>query len=165
MCIILGIGGLTGSLCVLAPGFSPSLYPMPVISVRNKLKKTTTYNLEKIKTLIIDVKPTHVLLEYAQSMPLQGVASSECYGLMKGLLFGLGVRTNIVKARTWQKVMLPLNYKEKYKSTKEASIASAKELYPNTSLKRTTRSNKDCHGMSDALLIAEYGRLLLEVKK
>jgi hypothetical protein len=42
--------------------------------------------------------------------------------------------------------------------TKQRSIIAAKRLFPEVSLRRTERSRKDDDGISDAILLAEYGR-------
>ena len=48
--------------------------------------------------------------------------------------------------------------------TKSASITVAKRLFGGVSLKRTAKCRKDCDGMADALLLAEYGRRIHEGK-
>jgi len=78
------------------------------------------------------------------------------YGLIEGVCIGVGIPYTIVPPREWQKVML--SGVSKKLNTKAASILIAKRLYPGVSLRATERCTTDHHGMSDALLIAEYGR-------
>jgi hypothetical protein len=71
------------------------------------------------------------------------------------LLTGLGIPYELVPPQTWQRVMLqgiPGT------DTKARSILAAKNLWPRVSLLRSDRSRVESDGLSDALLLAEYGR-------
>lgn len=86
------------------------------------------------------------LIESVHSMPKQGVASSfkfgRNYGLLRGLLIGLGIPFDEVSPQKWQKAMGCLTHGDK-----NVSKAKAQQLYPHL---------KITHATADALLIARY---------
>lgn len=59
-----------------------------------------------------------------------------------------------IPPQQWQKVML----RGMFADTKTNSIARAKQLFPAVCLRKSLRCTTDCDGMSDALLIATYGK-------
>ena len=72
------------------------------------------------------------------------------------LFAALGVPLEPVLPRVWQKEMLkgtPAG------DTKQKSIIAAQRLFPGVSLLPTVKSLKKSDGLSDALLLAAYGRL------
>ena len=71
------------------------------------------------------------------------------------MLTALRIPYQVVSPQNWQKIMLLGTPGE---DTKQRSIMAAKRLFPEVSLKRTERSRKDDDGISDALLLAEFGR-------
>jgi len=156
--VICGIdGGLSGGISLLAPGFQPETFPLPITKFNNK----KTYDLLRLREYLVTSKPDVVILESAQAYPNQGSVSTfrtgECYGQITGLVIGLGIELLYIHPKKWQAAMLPKN-----EDTKLASIKTAKLLFPDTSLRRTPRCTTDCDGLSDSLLIAEYGRILLD---
>lgn len=90
-------------------------------------------------------------IERVHSMPKQGVASSfkfgQSYGFLRGLLVGLGIPFEEVTPQKWQKEIGCLT-----KGDKNVSKAKAQQLFPR---------EKIVHANADALLIAEYGRRVL----
>lgn len=74
-----------------------------------------------------------------------------------GYCEGLGATVHLVPAKRWQKMMHMGSMAE----GKARSIEVAKRLFPLVSLRASERCKKDHDGMADALLIAEYGRLML----
>ena len=119
--------------------------------------------------LICDLpRPMFVCLEHAQSMPSQGAPSGFNYGVGWGMWRGMltaseDCQWQIVRPTAWQKVMLA-GVPHGSGETKSASITVAKRLFGGVSLKRTDKCRKDCDGLSDALLLAEYGRRIHEGK-
>lgn len=95
--------------------------------------------------------PVHAFIERVHSMPKQGVASSfkfgQSYGFLRGLLIGHGIPFEEVTPQKWQKEMGCLT-----KGDKNVSKAKAQQLFPR---------EKIVHANADALLIAEYGRRVL----
>ena len=92
-------------------------------------------------------------------MPKQGVVSmfnfGRCFGLIEGVVAALGYAYTIVLPVIWQRAIMG---KVKPGETKPASIAMAKQIFPNVPLFANPRSQKEHDGLADALLIAEYGR-------
>lgn len=90
-------------------------------------------------------------VERVHSMPKQGVASSfkfgQNYGFLRGLLTALRIPFEEVTPQRWQKEMACLT-----KGDKNVSKARAQQLFPQL---------KVCHWNADALLIAEFGRRVL----
>lgn len=158
--IVIGIdNGLKGAIAVIAPD-DTYVVPMPVIKY-GKSKKI--YYENQIRCIIIDANPNHAFIEKAQVMPKQGGVSmfnfGVGYGMIRGMLVALGIPYTIVRPQEWQKVMLAGVDRS---NTKAASILIAKRLFPKVSLRASERCRTDSDGMSDALLIAEYGRRLLK---
>lgn len=93
----------------------------------------------------------HAFIESVHSMPKQGVSSSfkfgRSYGFLRGLLIGLQIPFEEVTPQRWQKEMSCLTGGDK-----NVSKSRAQQLWPE--LKWT-------HAISDAALIAEYGRRVL----
>jgi len=126
--------------------------------------------LENLKSLRGRDGSLQAYIEFAQAMPVirkgkptegvQGTASAFTFGvghgLWRGMLAALGVPYTIVHPKTWQKEM----FKDirKVKDTKKASIITAGRLFPKVNLLPSGKARKESHGMSDALLMAEYGR-------
>lgn len=98
-----------------------------------------------------DYHDLHAYVEKAQPMPRQGVASTfktgYGYGVIIGLLAGLGIPYETVTPAVWKRKM------GLWGRDKEASRALARQYWPTASLGRV----RD-HGRAEALLIAEYGR-------
>lgn len=88
------------------------------------------------------------LIEHVHSMPKQGVASSfkfgRSFGFLEGLLTALRIPFGYVTPAKWQGEM-----KCRTKGDKNITKSAAQRLWPD--LKWT-------HALSDAALIAEYGR-------
>ncbi len=117
--------------------------------------------------LAADFEPVHVYIEKAQAMPKQGVVSmftyGEHFGQLQGLLIGLQIPYTLVACSAWQRIMhagCPGD------STKMRSAQAAAMLFPKTPLRPIgSRMSKPHSGMTEALLLAEYGRrVLLGVK-
>ncbi len=159
---IIGIDpGLTGGIAILSDA-RPWVRPMPVLpSPKGKGRNCLDENL--IDNIIRDEKMdvgARVSVWIEEQQPhhrdgsKQAFATGDGFGLLRGLCLGLSIPFNVVPARTWQKIMLNGVSKG---DTKAASIVQAGRLFPGVSL-RPTEKSKPSHGMSDALLIAEYGR-------
>ena len=88
---------------------------------------------------------------------VQAFSFGKLYGIMFGLVVALKMPYSIVHSRTWQKEMFRDISSD---NTKQASAIIAKQLYPEQSFLATEISKKIHDGLTDALLIAEYGRRL-----
>ena len=161
--IYVGIdNGLNGGVVVLDNTENSSLkiinkYLMPTIAGK---KSKREYNVHEMANILRPFSPenTFVILEFAQSMPKQGVASStkigRGFGIWEGIIVALKLPYAIVHPRTWQKTMLTdINRK----STKQASAIISHRLFPAENFKASERCKKDHDGLTDACLLAVYG--------
>jgi len=105
--------------------------------------------------ILANMKITMCILEKVHAMPKQGVTSvftfGENYGAYQGMLASLNIPYVLVTPRTWQKEVMGVGKGD----TKERSLTMARQMFPSVDLKY-----KKDDGMSDALLMAEYGRRL-----
>jgi len=101
---------------------------------------------------------SHTFIERASAMPKQGVTSvftfGTGWGIIRGILVGLGIPYTIVSPKDWQGEMLRGVSKG---NTKAASLIVANRLFPDLA-----EQIGNHHGMSDSLLIAEWGRRQLK---
>ena len=135
---------------------------MPTIKVQKAKGNKNEYNIPAL----IEWFKTHsdvrmVTLEKAQPFPGQGVVSmfsiGRGYGIMEGILAGLGFPYMVVHPKTWQKKMfegMP------HQDTKQASVITAQRLFPGVHFIGSDKSTKLHNGMTDAALMAYYGYLL-----
>ena len=108
--------------------------------------------IRSIKNCSSDMKCT---LEHVHAMPKQGVSSTFNFGMNFGFIQG------VLKAyEIPYELVTPQKWKKEFSCTsdKNTSIEVCKRLFPNVNLKATDRCRKDHDGISEALLIAEYGR-------
>lgn len=157
---IVGIDpGLDGGVAILVPGDAPRVFAMPTLGTGRR--ELHVYELRR--WFHLPINKGHVVIERQQSMPGQGVKSTfttgENYGILLGIAIGVYVGHTIVPAKQWQKMMF--SGLDRRLDTKTKSILRARQLFPEVSLRATERCKKDHHGMSDALLIAEWGRRTL----
>jgi hypothetical protein len=183
--IIVGIDpGLKGGIAIIdsESANTPAVYPMPVTQEETKAKKKvkTLTKKEKLakkggKTIyktknIVDSKAFFdilcnvftvarevdlVLIEKPFYLGIESRTSTattaENYGRLRGILESLNLNVKTVRPQEWK------NYFD-LPADKGEAIAKAKELFPVTNLKASSRSRIDSDGMAEALLIAEYGR-------
>ena len=99
-----------------------------------------------------------VILEKAQAMPKQGIASTgkymEGYGFIKGALVAMKIPFHEIRPAVWKKEILSGEADKKDKGT---SIRVCERIFPEVDL-ILPRCRKPHDGMAEALLIAEYGR-------
>ena len=94
-------------------------------------------------------------LEHVGAMPGQGVTSmfsfGENFGFIQGVLKANGIPYELVRPQKWKK---------EFSITKDqnTSIEVCKRLFPNVSLRRTSKCTTDHDGLAEALLMAEYAR-------
>jgi crossover junction endodeoxyribonuclease RuvC len=112
-----------------------------------------------VRDIIADLKNsgvTFVVIEKLVTMPGKGTATSwttsgiDWGGIYHGLqIAGIGV-----------KVIAPTEWKKHFgllKSEKSASIALARQFFPNIPLRRNEQCRVDDHNMAEALLILKFG--------
>lgn len=99
-----------------------------------------------------DAPLLHATLEQVSAMPKQGVSSTfkfgMSYGFLRGLLIAHQIPFETVTPVKWQQVM-----RCRSRGDKNITKARAQELFP---------SHKWTHRTADAVLLAEYGRRMLE---
>lgn len=158
--ITLGIdNGLDGAMALVEGLSLKECVVTPTVTVKESKRE---YNANEITAIIRRMKPDHVFLEKAQSMPHQGVASMFSiglgYGMFRGILASLGIPHTLVHPKTWQKLM----FRDLPKSdTKAMSHIVCMRLWPGASWLASPRCKKPHDGLTDAALIAEYGRRTL----
>ena len=149
--------GLHGAVAVIEKRKIIELVIMPIVVGSNNRNEYDI--LAIIKILQKHKKNATMIIEKAQAMPVLGSVQAfsfgKLYGIMLGLAVALEIPHSIVHARTWQKEMFRDISSD---NTKQASAIIAKQLYPEQTFLATERSKKIHDGMTDSLLIAEWGR-------
>lgn len=166
---IIGIdNGFYGGLVVIDNSINILKKVMPIITYhidgKNKKKekvKKTRHDLDghKIKDFIKEVNPDFVWVEKAQPFPKQGGVTNFSIGgtfnRVRGILEALDIRHEFAHPRTWQKVMFVGMAKT---DTKKMSYMACCRLWPSVDW---CVDGKPHSGLTDAALIAEYGRRTL----
>lgn len=151
---VLGIDpGIKGGIAYIVGASDAESWQMPVSG--------SAIDVQRLRSLILEVKPDVAVVERAQPMPRQGSSSGFNYGMHYGQILGvlgcLQVRIDTVSSSVWKR-SLGLS------SDKDDSIALASRLFPYVDLiPRGCRKPHD--GMAEALLIAEYGRRVLRLSE
>ena len=137
--IIIGIDpGRSGGLACIGPGDQDvQTY---------KLDNTDRDVYEKLKEFVAAAE--FAFLEKVHSMPKQGVASTfkfgQSFGFLQGILIASEIPFELVTPQKWQGYLGC-----RTRGDKNITKARAQELFPGV---------KCTHAISDAILIAEYGR-------
>lgn len=169
--IVIGIDpGVEGGIARICPTLGAVVWPMPTLTKANKRKAVDGRGVALLlQQEVADAAVLHarlfVVIERQQPLPPvlgggKGAGGSVAnFGrgraaLFEGMLDWAGIEYRLVNPREWQDEMLPL----RGGSTKDRSIIQAKKLFPGVSLYPTARSRKESDGLSDALLLAEFGR-------
>lgn len=163
--IYLGIdNGIGGALAAYnEEGNILTAVAMPTIKVQKAKGNKNEYNIPALIEWFNQFRgmTKMVTLEKAQPFPGQGAVSmfsiGRGYGIMEGILAGLGLPYMVIHPKTWQKKMfegMPHN------DTKQASVVTAQRLFPGVHFIGSDKSTKLHNGMTDAALMAYYGYLL-----
>lgn len=153
--------GLDGGIAVL--GEETTVYKTPVIGGRD-------YDIQEMRIILQAIigraggaQNVFCIIENQISMPGQGLTSTlqtgKGFGIWLGLLAGLGIPYQIVGAKQWQ-TKLFTGVKAKL-DTKEKSEIIAKRLFPGVDFRKSDRARVANDGLTDAILMAEYGKRLL----
>lgn len=102
-------------------------------------------------------------VEKASVRPGQGLSSSGTFmegaGFIRGVIQTLHIPMEIILPSTWKRFFhIQLGKDYTYKEKKLKDIECCRRLFPNVSLRKSSRSKVDSDGMADALLICEYCR-------
>lgn len=146
---ILGVDpGLRGALALIDDELGLTVVQdMPVV----KLRGSTVMAEGVLRELIRDLDPTHAYVERVHSMPKQGVVSAFTfgmgYGLIRGVLTGLGVATTLVTPNEWKRAL-------RVGADKREARVIAGRLFP-MNARDFARVRDD--GRAEAVLLAFYG--------
>lgn len=119
-----------------------------------------------LSDMLINRGDTTVIIESAQKFSAGTNALTSTwfgFGRITAMLELLDYRHHVILTPlTWQKVFWtkPKMPKGQKFDTKAASVTAAKRLYPHQDFLPTQRCSKPSDGLTDAALIAEYGRRL-----
>ena len=161
MSTIIGIApGKSGAIMFLRDN-RVSAYPIPVMPTGKG--KRTDYNIGRLVE-ILRLYPASevdlVVIEKQQAYRDQGAVSNFTTGggyyLLLGIVTSLVLPYLVVTPQQWQKAVGIVRGGDY--DTKKQSIQIAQRLYPTVNLKRTERCKGPDDGISDALLLAHYGR-------
>jgi hypothetical protein len=153
--------GLSGGIAII-DGEKLTVYTMPVVSVRVGKKMRNQYDIQGVYSILKDCKGEAVM-ERLRAIPNQMAQTAFSMGagqmLFKALFTVLGIQYKEIEPRTWQsQVFKSLRIQYDKSTTKEASILSAKQLFPSVSFKPTEKCRKDSDGLTDATCIAYWAK-------
>jgi hypothetical protein len=149
---ILGIDvGIDGALALLDSLGHLTVHDVPTLETIRNAKAKRSVDIAALRQLVIDLAPTHAVIERVGAMPKQGTSSMFSFGrtvgVIEGVLGALQVPISYVAPQVWQKAM-------SVPPGKDGSRLRASELMPGYS--ERWRRKRD-HGRSDAALIALWG--------
>jgi len=151
---ILGIDpGINGGLALISDDGAMAEY-IPTLGGYIDLPTLATW-LRENQTRIDGAYLEHVHAIFGSSAG-NTFTFGRVFGAVEALLAALKIPYVLVQPKVWQKVIhagIDKNLK-----AKEKSRIAASRLFPNIDLRATERSKVPHDGMTDALLIAEYGR-------
>jgi len=162
--VFIGIDpGLNGGICVIDGDFGVvAKVVMPTIAGKGSKRE---YNVTAIKDFftLYENDIALAVLEKSQAFPGQGVVSQFRiglgFGLLQGLLVGMGIRYQLSHPKTWQKEI----FKDMDRTdTKQASALYAQRMCPEVRWQATERSTKIHDGLSDAFAIACYAKKIAD---
>jgi crossover junction endodeoxyribonuclease RuvC len=154
---VIGIDpGARGAVAILESGGKLThVFDMPAVEIMSggKLKRRVSPEMLASELRLYADQGAVAVVEQVGAMPGQGVTSmfafGESFGLVKGVLAGLGVVTSTVTPGKWKKA-LGVN------AGKDGSRAKAAQLWPSQA--HEFKRVKD-DGKAEASLLAEYWRV------
>lgn len=174
--------GLDGAIVLLSGDRTeqPIRFVMPTCEVKHKVKgrvqKKRAYDLPAIRRILVehDIAEVFIETQQAQTKPIpwrckscqavvavgtpQGIVSTfttgRGFGRLEGLCAGIPIPYELVHPRSWQPKMLPAGSGD----TKGRAVLACKSLFPTVDLRANDKCRVPHEGISDALLIAEFGR-------
>lgn len=123
--------------------------PMPIKVIEGGKGSRKALDTAAIIELVSSIQPQIAIIELQQAMPKQGVSSTfktgYGYGLLVGLLEGLGVEVLPISPRKWKKI-----HPADLRRSKEATLDLVAERFPTVSLV-APRGRVRHDGIGDAL--------------
>jgi len=162
--IVVGIDpGLTGGIAVLDTDWSDAqpryCIAMPIIAAYTGGRTAHLIDAVALYDFFASMEDAVFFVEKVHSMPKQGVASAFKFGRGLGVIEGVIAATkfplHFVSPQRWQKVM---HADIEGTDPKARSVIAAKRLFPHAILTVGERSTKPHLGLTESLLIAEFGR-------
>lgn len=150
--LIAGIDpGAKGGICIYDLKSNRIVYLSTMPDIENFISILKKYK-KHLKT---------IFLEKQWAYKGQGLKSAFTlgihYGILQGILNTLKIPYETISPKAWQCFFFGKNGLKGRKFVKKLSLQKAKELYPELEIKHD--------GQSDALLITEFGKLLLSNEK
>ncbi len=148
--------GLQGAIAMIYENGKVTLIDTPIMETTKGGKSKNDYLPGQMAEILRNHARCHVFVESVHAMPGQGATSMFRFGygcgLWDGIIAALGIPLTKVTPQAWKKELMA-GMKDK-----DAARIRAQELFP-ACVKDLSRK-KDC-GRADALLIAEFGRRLM----
>ncbi len=155
--------GKDGALVVLeyhAHSVVPTFIPFDETAYADKLSQLSpagrsVADRELDELMHVEAPEPFCVVEHVNAMPGQGVTSCFSFGQNFGFILGL-----LTAFRIPYELVRPQRWKKEFGCTsdKNTSIAVAQRLFPGVDLRRTPKCTKPHDGISEALLLAEWGR-------
>lgn len=171
--------GLSGAVAVLCPDGPLEVWCTPTLTMTTNGRKRSYYDEGPMRDLLDHWDSPTAWIEEARVRPMarrgkdgkvrpigpgQIIDAGRLMGgymLWRGILTGLRIPYVVVPPQTWQKEMLAGMPKG---DTKTSGILVAQRLWPDEPFRRTERCTTPHDGMTDAALIAEFGRRMMTGK-
>lgn len=149
MSIIIGIDpGLKGGISRFSDGRLFDAFAMPTFDEKVIDFGRVVDILQTASGVVLEEQFIKTTGGFAQ----RGMAKTmRNFGNLEGILRGLGIPHQVVKAQLWKGHILKGTAKDK-----PAAISYVQARYPSVSLLPTPRSRKPSDGIADAICIAEY---------
>jgi crossover junction endodeoxyribonuclease RuvC len=153
--MIIGIDpGLDGGIAWLAEDGTLTVHIMPTLPVGTK-RALDEVGLAAVLAKTFDASTRHAWVELVGPMPKQGLVSTFSFGtgwgLVRGILVGLGIPYTLVRPQEWQRNVLA-------GLPQGSEAAVARRRWPQTEWRATERCRLPHSGMVDAALIALHGQ-------
>lgn len=163
---IIGVDiGLSGGISLLSDKSLLDCEPMPVIETKINNKMRNIYDIKQIIDIIKswneDNTISMAIMERLRPIPKQasqvGFSLGFGAGMFKTILTSLGIAFMEIEPHKWQKKIFgDLGIQYSQKTTKQASIQAAKQLFPAFDFRPTERCKNYSDGMTDSALIGYY---------
>jgi hypothetical protein len=155
------------------PGASPALAFLTAPYAGNTVlvlspRAGKAFDEGDLRRLVLEECPDAAVVEQVGAMPEQGIASTylfaSCWGMIRGVLCGLGIPYTLVTPQTWKKALFTdaergthIEDRAKRKvHQKAAASAWVGQHYPGINLYHGARTTRD-HNAAEAVMLAHYG--------
>lgn len=161
--------GLNGGFSVVSGNKILYKMTMPTLSIRTEDGKIKTeIDHDGVLSFLATLSAhTYVAIEKIEAFRKQSSVSTctgcKNYGILLMGFTAACMSVTVVSSDVWQSYFGIVSVKKAGgKSTKEQAFHIAQKLYPNVDFRKSDRSHKFHDGMTDATLLANYCRFLVE---